>query len=138
MAVELAEDLFDVTDGGPALLGSRCAGCGTHAFPQVPTCRNPACPGQDVAPARLGRTGRLWSWTVQAYRPPPLFQVDDWEPYAIGLVEVPEGLRVLALLTGCPVEELAVDLPLELVLHPLSERDGRRTTTYAYAPAVSA
>ena len=37
---------------------------------------------------------------MQAYRPPALFAMDNWAPYALGLVELPEGLRVMAMLTG--------------------------------------
>lgn len=136
--IPVAEDLFRRSDDGPVLLGSRCTGCGAHYFPQALSCRNPACEDKNLEQALLGRTGRLWSWTVQAYRPPALFQMEEWEPYAIGLVELPEGLRVLGMLTGCPLDELRVDMPVELVTEPLyRDEEGREVLTYKYAPRIT-
>lgn len=136
--IPVAEDLFRSSDDGPALLGSRCTGCGAHYFPQALSCRNPVCEDKHLEQALLGRTGRLWSWTVQAYRPPALFRMDDWQPYAIGVVEVPEGLRVLGMLTGCRPDELSVDMPVELVTEPLyRDEEGRDVLTYKYAPRIT-
>jgi hypothetical protein len=134
--IPVADGLFDLAEDGAALVGSVCAGCGTHYFPTAVSCRNPACDDKQVGPATLGRTGTLYSWTVQGYRPPALFRMDDWAPYAIGLVEVPEGLRVLAMLTEH--ERLEIGMPLELVVEPLYVDDeGRQVLTYKYAPRGS-
>lgn len=135
----VAEGLFRRTPEGPALVASRCTGCGTHYFPTSLSCRNPGCSAKQVEEAEIGRTGRLYSYTVQAYRPPALFRMDDWAPYALGLVELPEGLRVLAMLTGCAHDEIAVDMPLELVVETLyTDDDGREVATYKYAPSAGA
>lgn len=135
--VPVAEGLIDMSGAGASLVGSRCTGCGTHYFPQALSCRNPDCDRKDLEAARFGRRGRLYGWTLQAYRPPALFKMDDWEPYVLGLVELPEGLRVLSMLTGCPVDELHVDMPLELVVETLYVGDaGDDVLTYKYAPAT--
>lgn len=136
--IPVAEDLFRWAGHEPALLGSRCAGCGAHYFPKALSCRNPSCEDKRLEQALLGRTGRLWSWTVQAYRPPALFRMDDWQPYAIGLVEIPEGLRILGMLTGCALDELHVDMPVELVTEPLyRDEEGTEVLTYKYAPRIA-
>lgn len=133
----VAEDLFHATEEGPALIGTRCTGCGTHYFPKSLSCRNPACPVKVVEQVDLGRRGRLYSYTVQSYRPPALFRTDAWTPYAIGLVDLPEGLRVLGMLTGVPLEELRIDMPVQLVIEPLyRDEDGRDVSTYKFAPAT--
>jgi uncharacterized protein len=133
----VAEDLFRSTPDGPALVGTRCTGCGTHYFPKSLSCRNPACHAKAVEEVTMGRRGRLYSYTVQAYRPPALFRMDDWAPYAIGLVELPEGLRVMGMLSGCALDELRIDTPVELVLRPLyQDADGRDVWTYTYAPTA--
>jgi len=137
--IAVADDLFTVDETGTALLGARCTGCGTHYFPQPVSCRNPECDRKDLEIATLGRTGVLFSWTVQHYQPPALFRVDDWQPYAIGLVELPEGLRVLAMLTGAPPGEVAIGSPLTLTTVALYRDDeGRDVSTYAYAPSGGA
>ena len=92
--------LFEETAAGTQLLAARCSGCGTTYFPRVTTCRNPDCNSGTPQPVALSRRGVLYSYTVQHYRPPPLFRMDDWAPYAIGLVEFPEGIRVMGMLSG--------------------------------------
>jgi uncharacterized OB-fold protein len=141
--IAVAADLFTLdeatTGAGTALLGSRCTGCGTHYFPRAVSCRNPECTAKELEPAELGRTGTLYSWTVQNYQPPALFRVDDWKPYAIGVVELPEGLRVLAMLTGAPPGEIPIGAELTLTNLPLyRDGDGQPVVTYAYAPAGGA
>ena len=75
--VPVAEDLFRWSgdDGGDdvALVGSRCRGCGSHYFPRSLSCRNPDCTDKSVDEVLFGRRGHLYSFTVQGYRPPPLF-----------------------------------------------------------------
>ena len=137
--VPVADDLFllDGADGaGLALLGSCCTGCGTRYFPRAVSCRNPECETQVLTEVELGRTGTLYSWTVQHYRPPALFRADDWQPSALGLVELPEGLRVLAMLTGAPAGEIAIGSTMRLTTVALyTDDDGHPVVTYAYAPA---
>lgn len=138
MSRHVAEGLFRQSGLDVALIGSRCTGCDAHYFPVALSCRNPACDTKVLEQSLLGRRGRLWSWTVQGYRPPALFRMDDWQPYALGLVELPEGLRVLGMLTGCPVGDLAVDMDLELVAEKLYvDEEGRDVLTYKYAPAIA-
>ena len=61
--------------------------------------------------------------------------MEPWEPYAIGLVELPEGLKVIAKLTGFALDELEIGTPVQLVLEPLYRDDaGRDVLTYAYGP----
>lgn len=131
MTAPVAEGLFEVTEEGPALVGSRCTGCGAHYFPTAMSCRDPQCDVKQLERALLGRTGVLHSWTVQHYQPPGLFPMDPWEPYALGLVEVPEGLRVLGMLTGVPLDRIEIGSAVQLVLEPLNAD----VVTYKWAPA---
>ena len=131
----VAEDLFRTTADGPALVGTSCTGCGTHYFPKSLSCRNPACHDKAVQEVTMGRRGWLYSYTVQAYRPPALFRMEPWAPYAIGLVELPEGLRVLGMLTGCELDDIRIDMPLELVVETLyRDEQGRDVSTYKFSP----
>jgi uncharacterized OB-fold protein len=100
--------LFEETAQGPQLLGARCSGCGTTYFPRVATCRNPACDSGAPEAVALERRGVLYSYTIQHYRPPALFRVDDWSPYAIGLLEFPEGIRVMGMLRGVALDAIRI------------------------------
>lgn len=135
--VPVADELFEAGDE-PALVGTRCTGCGTHYFPKSISCRNPGCESKTVERAVLGRRGRLFSYTVQSYRPPALFRMEPWEPYAIGLVELPEGLRVMSMLTGVDLDAIEIGMPLRLVVEPLyRDEAGRDVLTYGYAPTAA-
>jgi uncharacterized OB-fold protein len=133
----VVEGLFEVHDGVPALAGAKCGRCGTHYFPRRARCSNPACEGAPAEAVRLGRRGTLYSWSLQAYRPPPLFGMEPWAPYAIGLVDLPEGVRVMAMLTGIAPDAHRIGSAMELRLEPLSVgADGRGVLTWKFAPVA--
>lgn len=137
--IPVVEGLFDVDGGASALLGAKCGGCGTHYFPRRAHCSNPDCEGRALDNVRLGRRGTLYSYSVQAYRPPPLFGMEPWAPYAIGLIDLPEGVRVMGMLAGVAPETLRIGAEMELRIEPLRrDADGRAVLTYRFAPVEPA
>jgi uncharacterized OB-fold protein len=125
-------------DSKPALIGSACPACGAHFFPRRAHCPNPVCGARALEEVRLGTRGTLYSYTMQAYRPPPLFRMDSWAPYVLGLVELPEGVRVLAMLTGFGAERPRIGISLELVLETLfRDSEGRDVLTYKFKPLAT-
>src|SRR3954452_11232207 len=92
-SVAVHDGLFTMDDE-PHLLGGKCANCARHQFPRGPMCQY--CGGEDVAEAELSDRGTLWAWTAVT-APPPGYQGDV--PYGFGVVELPEGIRVLTRLT---------------------------------------
>ena len=138
-SIPVAEGLFQAADDGPHLIGTRCASCGSHYFPKSLSCRNPQCRDKQVADVLLSRQGILYSYTVQAYQPPGLFRMDDWSPYAIGMVELPEGLRVMGMLTSIANADIRIGMAMEMVLEPLYRDDqGQAVLTYKFKPAAAA
>ena len=87
----------------------------------------------------LPRTGSLWTWTIQGFRPksPPYKgddTVDTFEPFGVGYVDLGE-LLVEARLTENEPERLEIGADLELVLIPLfREDDGTEVLTFAFRP----
>ncbi len=123
---DIAEQLL--TDGpDPALIGGRDRATGRIMFPL------PADAGR-FEPVELPRTGRIWSWTVQRFRPksPPYTGPEAFEPYAIAYVELPGATIVETRLTGFSFDTLKVGLPCRLVAETFG---GRRS--YAFAPVES-
>jgi uncharacterized OB-fold protein len=117
-------------DDPPALLGSRCAHCGQTSFPRSDTC--PYCATEDPAPVDLSRRGRLWAWTAVT-APPPGYAGDV--PFGVGVVELPEGVRVIGRLTESNPSALSAGQPMELRVVPLhQDADGNEVVTYAFAP----
>jgi len=131
----VTDGLFTLTADGPRLLGSRCASCAMLYFPKAISCRNPACRDKAVSDAQLRSRGTLFSYTIQHYRPPPLFRDDDWKPYAIGVVELGEGLQVMGILDGVELGSVVIGMPLRLVTRRLYSDAARgEVVTYAFAP----
>jgi uncharacterized OB-fold protein len=91
----------------PALLGSRCGNCDNVAFPPATGCQR--CGQQDMSAVELSRSGLVWGHTVQRFAPksPPYVPpADGFVPFAVGYVELPEGVRVEAVLDCVDFEEL--------------------------------
>ncbi len=85
----------------------------------------------------LPSTGTLWSYTVQRFRPktPPYLGPEQFEPFALGYVELPGAVIVESRLTEVPFEQLHVGMPMTLTIIPLlTKADGTQITTYAFRP----
>jgi len=138
-AQTLAVDgLVTIAGGAPHLVGARCGGCGVPSFPARELCPNPACPRSDMHEVALPRTGVLYSYTMQHYQPPPPFRMDDWKPYVLGLVDLGEDLRVMGMMTDLPADEIAIGMPVELVLEPLfTDAERGAVHTYKFAPMAT-
>jgi uncharacterized OB-fold protein len=123
------EGLF--TDGDPpALLASRCGNCGSVLFPRVDACTYCATDGPE--PLELTGPGILWAWTAVT-APPPGYEGDV--PFGMGVVELPEGVRVITRLTASDPDSLDPDQAMELRIVPLHrDAEGNDVVTYAFAP----
>lgn len=91
------------------LVASRCPGCDRWEFPARTYC--PACNGEAV-PAQLGSSGRIRLFSAVLHQPPGAL-IDT--PYAVALVDFPEGLSVLGVVTDARVEDLHIGQPVTTV-----------------------
>lgn len=116
------DGLFSWSADEPHLIGSRCKSCGTVNFPSRALCNNPHCNKKDVEEILLSRRGKIYSYTIQFYEPPPPFHpANPFVPFGIGLVELPEGIRIVGMMTQCDVKDLEFDMDVELVVEKLYE-----------------
>jgi uncharacterized OB-fold protein len=128
----IASGLFTTTDDGLRLVAGRCEPCGRLHFPATATC--PYCGDARCREVGVGPDARLFLYTVVKSQPPgyrgPL-------PYGFGVVELPEGLRVVTRLTESQLDRLREGLAMRLVVEPLfTEDDGTDVLSYAFAPAA--
>jgi uncharacterized OB-fold protein len=128
--VPVRTGLFDENAGGAVqLLGSRCPACDRYIFPRGELC--PYCSSSDVEAVVLSDTGELWGWTVVQTAPPGY---QGPVPFGFGVVELPEGLRVI---TRLELSDTAFDfgLPMRLEVAELHDNDdGETVVTYTFAP----
>ncbi len=132
--IPVAEGLFAETADGPRLLGSKCTTCETPYFPKAAICHNPNCTDSKLEDAEFGPNGTLWSYTVQYYPPPPPAKYDEpFEPYALGLIDLPEGLRVLSKVTADDIEAIEVGGAVHLVIEKLhTNAEGNEVVTFKF------
>ncbi|MBW2362598.1 MAG: OB-fold domain-containing protein [Deltaproteobacteria bacterium] len=135
-SIPVIKGLFAETSEGPRLLGCRCATCGTLYFPKAANCQNPDCGDSKLEDASFGPHGKLYSCAVQNFPPPPPAKYDEpFAPYAVGLVDLAEGLRILGRISTDDVNGLKIGSEMELVLEPLCrEDDGSEIITWKFRP----
>lgn len=81
------------------LEGSRCTVCATVAFPAGVMCSKCATP--TAAPLDLSTRGVLWAYTIQRFppkSPPYVPPAGGFTPFAVGYIELPEGIKVEAII----------------------------------------
>jgi uncharacterized OB-fold protein len=140
--VPAVEGWFTTGDDGapPALLGSRCTGCGTYAFPAESSyCRNPDCASTSFDTVELSRRGRIWSYTDARYQPPPPYvAADPYVPFCLAAVELAaEKLVVMGqVVGGVTVDDLRVGDEVELVVDTLytDPDDGTEHLVWKWQP----
>ncbi len=126
-AVPVAEGLW-TDEPQPRLIGGRHRVSGEIVFPM---------PQGDAAQhfdaIALSRTGSLWSWTSQDFRPksPPYAGPDAFTPFLIGYVELPGEVIVETRIEGAVLADLKLGMAMELVITEFAP--GR--TTFAFRPA---
>ncbi|MEU1297885.1 MULTISPECIES: zinc ribbon domain-containing protein [unclassified Streptomyces] len=134
------EGWFTGEGAGFRLLGTRCAACASVFFPREDThCRNPGCPGGELAEVPLSPRGRVWSYTDSRYRPPSPYVSDPelpWDPCTLMAVEL-ETERIVVLgqaVPGVAVADLAVGMEVEVVPGVLYEDTATTWLTWHWRP----
>lgn len=118
------------------LMGSKCRGCGARFLPPRPICTQCHKSEMDWEPV-VGR-GRLVSYTCIAVGPPSMKRegFDRNNPYCLGVVELDQGLRIVARVQGVDTrkpETIRIGTPLSAgFLHRGEGEDA--STVLAFEP----
>lgn len=93
------------------LVVQQCRGCGTYRFPARDLCSR--CLAREADWRAVPGRGKVFSIAVmhQVYHPGFAAEV----PYAIVVVELEEGARLVSNLVDCPPGEIAIGMPVEVV-----------------------
>ncbi|MGW4994725.1 bifunctional MaoC family dehydratase N-terminal/OB-fold nucleic acid binding domain-containing protein [Streptomyces mirabilis] len=94
--------------GRHQLLIQRCGGCGTLRFPWLPGCG--ACGSPEWDTVEASGEGTVYSYVVMHHPPFPAFD----PPYAVGLIELAEGVRIVSNVIGVPYDKVRIGMPLRL------------------------
>ena len=94
-----------------------CNDCAKTYFPPRPFC--PKCGSRSVKVTKASGKAKLHSYVIHA-RPAPGFD----PPYAIAVVELKEGPRMMTNIVGCPQtpEALKLDMDLEVTFEKQTDQ----------------
>lgn len=81
----------------------------------------PRCLGTVIEHRESTGTGTVYAVTVEHRPQNPMMAA--LAPYAVALVELSEGIRMLSTVVGCPAADVTVGMPVLVTWEPLS--DGR-------------
>ncbi|MBI4257606.1 MAG: Zn-ribbon domain-containing OB-fold protein [Thaumarchaeota archaeon] len=108
------------------LEASKCTSCGFINFPSKGSCRR--CSNTEgFTKVNLSGKGTIYSYTIiGAGSAPPEFSAQQKASgsYAVGIVELDEGPRIVAQLIGCDPEKLKIGLRVEAVFRKIYEEEG--------------
>ncbi len=94
----------------------QCNSCNNTYFPPRAFC--PECGSRDVKVTKASGKGRLYSYIIN-HLPSPGFD----GPFAVAIVELEEGPRLMSNILECEQtpEALELDMPLEVTFEKLSD-----------------
>jgi uncharacterized OB-fold protein len=114
--------------GGARLVGGRCRACNALSFPRGAVCTE--CMSEDVEATDLATEGTLYSYSI-VHQAPKGWRV----PYAVGYVDLPDGVRIFAHL-DVPHDALAIDMPMKLATAVVADDPaGAPLSSYVFKPA---
>jgi uncharacterized OB-fold protein len=98
------------------LVVQRCTGCGALRFPARELCSG--CLRQESTWHQVSGRGEIFSYNVmhQIYHPGFAAEV----PYAVVVVKLEEGPKMTSNLVECPVDQIAIGMPVEVVFEEIS------------------
>ena len=98
------------------LVVQRCASCGTLRFPARAICAR--CLSREASWVPVAGRGSIFSYAVMHQAIHPGFAAEV--PYAVVVVELEEGPRLLSNLADCPLADVRIGLPVEVVFEDVT------------------
>ena len=95
--------------GEKKLMAGKCLKCGKMHLPPRPLCDN--CLGQQFEWVNISGKGKLLTYTVIHVAPQ---QFQNLAPYAVGIVQLENGLKIPGMIQGAGQEQLKIGMDLTL------------------------
>jgi hypothetical protein len=91
------------------LLGGKCKKCGKIHLPPRPMCDS--CYSKKFDWILIPTKGKLLTYTIIHIAPA---QFQSMAPYAIGIVQLENGLKIPGMLRGVPLEQIKIGMDLAI------------------------
>ena len=98
------------------LVVQRCGRCGTLRFPARSICSR--CLAREAEWSPVSGRGTVFSFAVMHQAVHPGFAAEV--PYAVVVIELEEGVRMLSNVVGCTLADIRIGLPVEVVFDELT------------------
>lgn len=99
--------------GQGKLMGGKCKKCGKIHFPPRPMCDD--CFSKEFEWIEIPKKGKLLTYTV-IYIAPAQFQA--MAPYAMGIVQMENGLKIPGMMKEAPLDQIKIGMPLTIMFEP--------------------
>lgn len=109
------------------LEATKCITCGNINFPPRLVC--PECRGKKFETVALNDEGKLLTFTVVRVASE---KFSKETPYAVGIIELNDGVRVTAQITDVDVEELQIGQKVKLIFRKIQEEGKAGILCYGY------
>jgi uncharacterized OB-fold protein len=136
-SISISDGIYWVRDGSVALLGSKGGASGDVVFPALSGAQ-----GEADGLAEISGVGRLWTYTVQRFK--PKFPFDDGQPdaefvpYVVGYVSFEEsGIIVEGRIVNAAPDELEIGQEMSICSTVIAKSQGNNIELYAFAPLES-
>ena len=105
----------------------RCIKCQNISFPKRLIC--PECSSKEFEKINLSGKGKLVTYTITHVAPEGF---GDLVPYAVGIIELDEGIRVMAQITDCELDQLKIGDRLIAKFRRINEEGKTGVIMYGY------
>jgi uncharacterized OB-fold protein len=109
------------------LEGAKCKGCGKVFFPPRLIC--PECKSKEFENIQLKKDGKVLTYTI--IRVPPS-QFVDQAPYAMGVVELADGVKLLTQITDCDLEKIDIGMKVRVEFRKIYDEGHAGIICYGY------
>ena len=109
------------------LEAKKCSNCGKIFFPPRLVCNN--CSSREFLDTKLSEEGIVKTFTV--IRVAPTNFVDE-VPYAVGIIELNDGVNTMMQITDCDPEEIKLGMPVKVEFRKIQSEGDAGILMYGY------
>jgi uncharacterized OB-fold protein len=109
------------------LEAGKCKNCGLVVFPPRLIC--PRCRNREFDKVKLAEAGKVLTFTI--IRVPPQ-QFVDQVPYAVGIVELDDGVKLTGQIVDCNFEEMKVGKRVKIEFRKIFDEGEAGIIHYGY------
>lgn len=105
----------------------KCKKCGAILFPPRLIC--PECKSRDFEKTKLAEKGKLLTFTI--IRVPP-HQFVDQAPYAVGIIELEDGVKLTGQIVDCDFKDLEIGQRVKVEFRKIYDEGEAGILCYGY------